>query len=131
MTWGKHGTGADGRGRQWRGDRREAHKAGTYIGNPPKDVRMEAHVVLRDVQAALDEDFALQGTAVVWASSGVSPVTQHEAQGRRGARTFDEVVALRYAREQFVEVLVPLVARHGEPSDRDVFGVEVEVVALV
>ena len=93
MTWGKHGTGADGRGRQWRGDRREAHKAGTYIGNPPKDVRMEAHVVLRDVQAALDEDFALQGTAVVWASSGVSPVTQHEAQGRRGARTFDEVVA--------------------------------------
>ena len=65
MTWGKHGTGADGRGRQWRGDRREAHKAGTYIGNPPKDVRMEAHVVLRDVQAALDEDFALEGASVV------------------------------------------------------------------
>ena len=35
------------------------------VGDPAKDVRMEADVVLRDVQSSLDEDFALEGASVV------------------------------------------------------------------
>ncbi len=45
--------------------------------------------------------------------------------------TFNEVVALGHAGEEFVEVLVALVARDGEPGHRDVVRVQVELVALV
>jgi hypothetical protein len=37
----------------------------THIGDPTKDISMEANVVLRDVYAALNENLTLQGTAVV------------------------------------------------------------------
>ena len=40
-------------------------KETTYIRDPAEDVRMEAHVVLRDVQPALDEDLALERASVV------------------------------------------------------------------
>lgn len=37
----------------------------THIGDPSKDVGVEADVVLRDVETALQEDLSLKRTAVV------------------------------------------------------------------
>lgn len=41
----------------------------THVGDPTKDIGMETNVVLRDVYAALNEDLALQGAAIVCISS--------------------------------------------------------------
>ena len=37
-----------------------------YISNPPKDVGVEAYVVLRDIDTALNQNFALQCTPIVY-----------------------------------------------------------------
>jgi hypothetical protein len=40
--------------------------AWTYVGDPAKDVRVEAHVVLGYIKPALNENFTLQGTPIVY-----------------------------------------------------------------
>ena len=100
---------------------------------------MEADVVLRDVQPALNQDLPLQRASVVCETRHVSeiqmgvghwPVDSDRDWGS-GTLTFNEVVALGHAREQLVEVLVALVARDSKASHRDVFRVKVELVALI
>jgi hypothetical protein len=36
------------------------------VGYPYKDVGVEADMVLRDVEATLDENLALKGTSIIW-----------------------------------------------------------------
>lgn len=36
-----------------------------YVGDPAKDVCVEADVILTDVESALDENLLLQGTTVI------------------------------------------------------------------
>lgn len=37
----------------------------TYVGDPSKDVSIEADMVLADIQSPLDENFLLQSTSVI------------------------------------------------------------------
>ena len=37
----------------------------THISNPAEDVGVEANVVLRDVEASLNQDFALKGATII------------------------------------------------------------------
>jgi hypothetical protein len=45
----------------------------TYVGDPAKDVGVEADMVFRDVKTALYEDFALQSAAVVYQENQNQP----------------------------------------------------------
>ena len=45
--------------------RRSAELHATYVGDPTEDIGMETDVVLRDVYATLNENLALQSTAIV------------------------------------------------------------------
>lgn len=41
-------------------------KDDTYVGDPPKDVGIEADMVVADIKSTLDQDFFLKSTTVIY-----------------------------------------------------------------
>jgi len=76
---------------------------------------VEANVVLRNVYAALDEDFSLQSTAIVWIA-----ISDDARSVTTSGRTFDQVVSLWNSPEELMEVCIPLIARDSKAGHRNI-----------
>jgi hypothetical protein len=93
------------------------HDRTTHVRDPTKDVGVEAHMVLRNVESPLDENVPLQRAAIICRANGTTLRSSPHINETLMRRTFDQVVTLRDVWEQLVEVCIAFAAGYSEAGD--------------
>ena len=99
-----------------------------YIGDPTKNVGVEAHVVFGYVEPALYENFPLQSAAVVLNKEKLSGT---EARVWMWRLTFDQIIPFCHIWEEFMKIGIPLRAGDRKAGDRNVILIHTKAVSRV